>query len=223
MVLTGTGLDGSRGIREVKAEGGLLVVQDPDRSEYDSMPRSAIATGLVDCVSALEEIPQAIVDYVEHARLGTEGRAAVLSDQDLKAVLALLKARGDFDFSCYKRNTVQRRIRRRMGLSRKPKAAAYLEHLRTDASEAALLANDLLIGVTAFFRESEAWKCLVDTVLAPIVEEGNPAAPIRVWVPACWSGGGGLHTGDVAVRTVGTQRFAAPPSKNVRVVRSACS
>lgn len=188
VVLTGTGSDGSRGIREVKAEGGLLVAQDPDRSEYDGMPRSAIATGSVDCINALEEIPQAIVEYVEHARLATDGRAAALSDQDLKAVLALLKGRGDFDFSWYKRTTVQRRVRRRMGLSRKPRAAAYLEHLRTDASEAALLVNDLLIGVTAFFREPEAWSCLADTVLAPIVEEGNSAAPIRVWVPACSSG-----------------------------------
>lgn len=188
VVLTGTGSDGSRGAREIKAEGGLLLAQDPSRSEHPGMPRAVIATGLVDRVASLEELPQVLVDYVKHARLETDWTRLEQADAELKSILALLKNRGNFDFSWYKRSTVVRRIRRRMGLTRNSTLSAYLAYLRADAEEVACLVDDLLIGVTAFFREPEAWRRLADAVLPRIVAEGDVDAPIRVWVPACSTG-----------------------------------
>ncbi len=187
VVLTGTGSDGSRGIREVKAEGGLLVVQDPDRADHDSMPRNAVATGLADRVTTVEHVPRAIADYVAHARLRA-GDGDPGAEAELEGILALLKANGDFDFSWYKRSTVQRRVRRRMGLTRKSTMGAYLSLLSANASEVALLAKDMLIGVTAFFRDPEAWDYLAENVLARLVGDGEENDPIRVWVPACSTG-----------------------------------
>ncbi len=188
VVLTGSGSDGSRGIREVKAEGGLVVVQDPDRADHDSMPRSAVATGLVDCVTTVEDVPRAIADYVAHAHLRAGDGDPGAAEAELQGILALLKAKGDFDFSWYKRSTVQRRIRRRMGLTRKSTMSAYLSFLSANASEIALLVSDMLIGVTAFFREPEAWDYLAENVLARLVGDGEESDPIRVWVPACSTG-----------------------------------
>ncbi len=96
VVLTGTGSDGSRGIREVKAEGGLLVAQDPDRAEHDGMPRSAVATGLIDCVTAVEDVPRVIAEYVAHARLRAGDGVPGAADAELQEILALLKDQGQF-------------------------------------------------------------------------------------------------------------------------------
>ncbi len=192
IVLSGSGADGSQGLRNVKAEGGLVLAQSPETAEHDGMPRSAIATGLVDIVLPVEQMPRALLDYARHALLlGAPIAADALAAADgevLDDILALLRLRAGHDFRGYKQAMVMRRVRRRMGLARSHRLADYHALLRDSAQEVGTLCKDLLIGVTAFFREPEAWAALEHEVLAPLVHGAKPDADFRIWVPACSTG-----------------------------------
>jgi two-component system, chemotaxis family, CheB/CheR fusion protein len=192
IVLSGSGADGSQGLRDVKAEGGLVLAQSPETAEHDGMPRSAIATGLVDIVLPVEQMPRALLDYARHALLlGAPIAAGALAAADgdvLDDILALLRLRAGHDFRGYKQAMVMRRVRRRMGLARSHRLADYHALLRDSAEEVGTLCKDLLIGVTAFFREPEAWAALQHEVLAPLVRGAEADANFRIWVPACSTG-----------------------------------
>jgi len=189
IVLSGTGSDGTYGIRAVKAHGGLVMVQEPSSARYDGMPRNAIATGDADYVLKPEEIPHVIRHYVELLRNPDLRAPLEKSDKDhLLGITALLLAREGYDFGCYKRGTLERRIVRRMGLKHIERLSGYHQLLRGDAEELKALSRDLLIGVTSFFREPEAWEILSRDVLTPLLQRHSAGDSVRVWVPGCATG-----------------------------------
>ncbi len=190
IILSGTGSDGTLGLRAIKAEGGLVMVQAPDTAEHDGMPRSAIATGLVDYVLPVEQMPAALLDYVEHAHLRGSPIAVPAGKRydPLQSILALLSTREGQDFRWYRKPMLLRRIQRRMGLNRIPAIGDYVQYLRDTPEELKALAKDLLIGVTEFFREPEAWAVLEQAVVPRLVAARHPQAPLRVWVTGCATG-----------------------------------
>lgn len=191
IVLSGTGSDGTLGVRAVKGEGGMVMAQNPESTEHDGMPRSAIATGLVDFVLPPAEMPAQLIAYVAHAfgRIPRPARPQVANSHDaLKKVFVLLRARTGHDFSQYKRNTVERRIERRMAVHQIEGLDTYVRYLQQTPTEVKLLFGDLLIGVTSFFRDREAFEALQEQVLPQLFAGKPPGAAIRVWVPGCSTG-----------------------------------
>lgn len=186
VILSGSGADGSIGIRTVKENGGIILVQDPAEAEYPMMPRAAIAAG-ADFVLPVTEIARQLVELI---RL-KESTGSEQGEQDIdewtRRILAHLRAKTGQDFTQYKRATIARRLQRRMQLSQANGLGAYFSYLRANAEEVQALFNDLLISVTSFFRDAQAFKALAEKVIAPLFE-GNPDQPIRVWVPGCATG-----------------------------------
>ncbi|BDU71860.1 chemotaxis protein CheB [Mesoterricola silvestris] len=189
IILSGTGSDGTQGVRMVKGEGGMVMVQAPDTTEFDGMPRSALSTGLVDYVLPPDQMMGALRHYVDHAFGDRRSRAATPSAvQALPQVVAVLRHRTTHDFSQYKESTVLRRLERRMVLHRLEKVEAYLDFLKTDPQEVDALFHDLLIGVTAFFRDREAFLELRRTVIPALLDGREPGGLVRVWVCGCSTG-----------------------------------
>ncbi|MFP4622625.1 MAG: chemotaxis protein CheB [Gemmatimonadota bacterium] len=197
VILTGTGSDGTLGIREIKEKGGLTVVQDPGEAEYDGMPQSAIATGVVDQVLPLAEIPQAVLGFAgTHPRVtGSQDEADEPAEVDeaeerqlLQKVFAEIRSRTGRDFGRYKRSTILRRIARRMQIRRIEELDQYLELLRGEADEVRALADDLLITVTSFFRDPEVFEALEKEVIPGLMEGRGPDETVRVWSVGCATG-----------------------------------
>ncbi|MCX5814691.1 MAG: PAS domain-containing protein [Proteobacteria bacterium] len=189
IVLSGTGSDGTLGVRAIKGEGGMVMVQNPASTEYDGMPRSAIATGLVDYELPPAEMPAQLIAYVAHA-FGKPPRHASdpVPENALKKTFILLRAQTGHDFSLYKPSTVNRRIERRMAVHQIETMNEYVRYLQQAPAEVDALFHDLLIGVTSFFRDPEAFRALEEQVI-PKLFAGKPAsAVIRVWVPGCSTG-----------------------------------
>jgi chemotaxis methyl-accepting protein methylase/signal transduction histidine kinase len=190
IILSGTGTDGTLGLKEIKAAGGMTMVQDLRGAQHDGMPRSAIASGSADYVLPAEQMADALLAYVRHSP-NTETSATPLPEtaaDPLSSAIALLHAHTAFDFSGYKTATLRRRVRRRMSLRHLDQMAQYVDLLATDPAEVTALFKDLLINVTSFFRESPAWDLLQEHAIRRLVAEKDPGAPLRVWVPACASG-----------------------------------
>jgi two-component system CheB/CheR fusion protein len=193
VVLTGTGADGTLGLRRIKEEGGLTIVQDPREAAFDGMPRSALAAAPVDLVLPLGDIPAAIARYVSSGHQVPRSVAAADpedgSAQDLlRRTFSRIRTRTGRDFSHYKPSTLLRRIVRRMQLRGTPEPADYLALLRADPEEAIALSDDFLITVTSFFRDPEAFDALARTAIPEIVAERPPGKPIRAWVVGCATG-----------------------------------
>ncbi|MEY4749126.1 MAG: hypothetical protein RIQ60_1340 [Pseudomonadota bacterium] len=191
IVLTGTGSDGMLGMRAVKGEGGTALAQDPTSSQYDGMPRSAIATGLIDMILPIHDMPGALLRFVREPggwSQGDDGEGTPTAAADLNGVIALLHARTGHDFHGYKQGMLQRRLQRRMGLREVSTATDYLHLLNEEPGEVAALLGDLLIGVTAFFRDPDAWKELEEHALLGLLMRKNTLDPLRVWVPGCCTG-----------------------------------
>jgi two-component system, chemotaxis family, CheB/CheR fusion protein len=189
IVLSGTGTDGTYGVRLIKARGGMALAQDPTTSGYDGMPRSAVATGDVDYVLPVSEMPEVLRRYIEHFQKFGSMAAVNKQDQDyMDSILALLIERQEYDFRCYKRGTINRRVLRRMGLNHISSLQEYHSKLRDDEAEVRSLAKDLLIGVTSFFREPEAWNLLRNEVLTELFTHQSKHEVIRAWVPGCATG-----------------------------------
>jgi two-component system CheB/CheR fusion protein len=191
VVLSGTGADGTVGVKSIKEHGGLVLVQDPDEAEYDAMPRQALATGVVDLVLPVAELPSSLVNYWRRAEEMKLPIAEPLSDdQDVTAlrdVLIVLRSRTNHDFSQYKQPTLLRRIRRRMQVTGATTLEAYLMLLRNRADEAAALLRDLLISVTNFFRDPLAWRAL-EAIIPQLFQGKDSADVVRVWVVGCATG-----------------------------------
>lgn len=192
VLLSGNGSDGTEGLRSVRGAGGMAIVQTPETAEFDSMPRSAIATDLVDRILSPREIPQAIFDYISHAARGRDEDAAApvedATEKEVDTILGLLVAQAKHDFRCYKKSTVRRRIERRMGLRQVRSIHDYVRMLEEDREELSALAKDMLIGVTRFFREPDSFTALQEKVLAPLVHARDSDCSLRVWVPGCSTG-----------------------------------
>jgi len=193
IVLSGTGTDGTLGLRRIKEEGGISIAQDPNEAEYDGMPRSAIDTGLVDFVLPIAEMPErlfAIRDTSEKIQIPPEGDKpprGVEADA-LREVLALMRARTGHDFSTYKRSTVLRRIARRLQVSNLDEIAEYLKFMRNHPSEVQDLMRELLINVTNFFRDTDAFAALQTEVIPDLFASRSLEEQIRVWVTGCATG-----------------------------------
>ncbi len=190
IILSGTGSHGTLGLKDVKAAGGMAMVQDPATAEYKLMPQSAVATGLADYILPVEQMPEALVKYIRHyyvngGKLGTGGTEA---PDHLNQVLALVRARTRLDFRSYRKKMLARRVERRMSLSHFDRCADYLAFLREHPDEVRLLSRDLLISVTSFFRDPEAWRDLETEVIAALVRAKEPDTPVRVWSVGCATG-----------------------------------
>ena len=191
VVLSGTGSDGTAGIRAIKGEGGLVVAQKPESTEYDGMPCNAIATGLVDFELLPKEMPAKIMAYAAQAfdkayRMVTATES--LPDTAMKKIFVLLRAQTGHDFSHYKPSTVNRRIERRMAVNQIELIDGYVKYLQQNPAEVTALFRDLLIGVTSFFRDPEAFQLLEEKVLPKIFANKGEDAAIRVWSSGCSTG-----------------------------------
>jgi two-component system CheB/CheR fusion protein len=190
VVLSGTGSDGTLGVRAVKGEGGMAIAQSPDSTEHDGMPRSAIATGLVDYVLAPGDMPAQLIAYAHHAfgHIPVADATPPSDDGMLKTLTGLLRAHTGHDFSQYKTTTLVRRMQRRMALHQIEQVQDYLHYARQSAAEIDALFRDLLIGVTNFFRDSDAFKALEEKVIPQLFRSKNVHDPIRIWVAGCSTG-----------------------------------
>ncbi len=192
VVLSGTGSDGARGLRAVKEAGGLTIAQDPHSAKFDGMPRSAIDTGATDHVvesPMIGEIIAAFVrDRVAEADHPMQPQVEGRPEDVIHRIFSALYQSSQVDFSSYKSSMVMRRIIRRAQLCNFERIEDYLVELERDPEEAQSLANDLLISVTEFFRDEDAFDTLVSQAIEPLVEEVGPRRPIRIWVPGCSSG-----------------------------------
>jgi two-component system CheB/CheR fusion protein len=189
IILSGTGTNGSAGLRFIKSEGGIAVAQDPETAAYAGMPRSAISTGIVDLVLPPEKMADALIEVLRHPYVRQpEAVEQPDSDGQLSELLGVLRAQTDLDFQPYRRQTLLRRTHRRMGLHRIDDLGAYLERLRADPQEVTALARDLTINVSGFFRDPQAWKILDERVVTPLVREREANSAVRIWVPGCATG-----------------------------------
>jgi two-component system CheB/CheR fusion protein len=190
IVLSGTGSDGMLGARAIKGEGGMVMAQNPESTEYDGMPRSAIATGLVDYVLPPAEMPARLIAFLTHwSGAGhPPTRPPTKLDVEIERVFLLLRTHTGHDFSQYKQSTIRRRIERRMAVQQIGQLSDYVQRLEQAPAEVDALFRDLLIGVTNFFRDADAFKALEEQVIARIVAAKPGHAVIRVWVPGCSTG-----------------------------------
>ena len=188
VILTGAGADGAVGVRAVKEAGGIIFVQDPAEAEYPSMPRSAIATGIADFILPVRELAERLAELVHEKNNGTAVELGNFSEELLRRVLAHVRVRTGHDFSKYKRATILRRIARRMQITRTEDPNNYFDLLRDSPDEAQALLGDLLVSVTSFFRDKEAFEILEQQVIPQLFHTMSPDQPIRAWIPGCATG-----------------------------------
>jgi chemotaxis methyl-accepting protein methylase/signal transduction histidine kinase/flagellar motor switch/type III secretory pathway protein FliN len=190
IILSGTGSDGALGLKEIVANGGIVLVQAPESAQFDGMPRSAMATGMVAYVLPIAKMPRVLLSYARHAYVRKPATlpSGTRFENPLSKILALVEAGHGQSFSGYKQAMVVRRIERRMGLLNIETLDEYAKYLRRNADEVMSLRKDLLIGVTEFFRDREAWKALDADVLRPLIASKKPGQPIRAWVAGVGTG-----------------------------------
>jgi len=191
IVLSGTGSDGTRGIKAIKGEAGMVMAQDQDSAKYEGMPRSAIDTGVVDFVMPPEDMPAKLIAYAQRTRRGAalveapvEGRKG----DALQKIFIILRNRTGHDFSQYKYNTIYRRIERRMNVQQVDTIDEYVRFVNTSEQEAQALFKEFLINVTQFFRDPEAFDVLQNKLFPAMLKEKAEGEVIRVWVPGCSTG-----------------------------------
>ena len=190
-IFSGTGSDGSRGVQAIKHEGGMVMVQSPESTEFDGMPRAAIKTGAVDFVSQVSQMPEQLLAYTSRAYVSLPKAPVKRSLEDknfLQKIFVLLRARLGHDFSQYKPNTIARRIERRMAVNHVDTLDAYIKKLQETPTEIELLFQDMLIGVTSFFRDPDAFQRLEEFLPKLIAEKSALGTPVRVWVGGCSTG-----------------------------------
>ncbi|MFZ2470917.1 MAG: CheR family methyltransferase [Methanothrix sp.] len=191
IVLSGTGSDGTLGVRAIKGEGGMVMAQNPKSTEYDGMPRSAIATGLVDYELPPADMPARLMAYAAHVFGRIPDATAVptpRTENVLKKIFILLRAQTGHDFSQYKPSTIHRRMERRMAVHQIETMDGYIKYLQQTPAEVEALFRDLLIGVTSFFRDPEAFKALQEQIIPRLFAGKSASSVIRVWSPGCSTG-----------------------------------
>ena len=188
VVLSGTATDGTLGLEAIKAEGGITFAQDGKSAKYDSMPQSAVAAGCVDFVLSPESIARELVQVARHPQMASVGTSHVMADSNaLMKVLLLLRNGFGVDFSLYKPSTIQRRLARRVVLKKLHTLEAYADLVQGDAAELGALYADMLINVTSFFRNPEAFEALKRIVFPKLILPGRQE-PVRIWVVGCSTG-----------------------------------
>jgi two-component system, chemotaxis family, CheB/CheR fusion protein len=190
IVLAGNGLDGTKGIASIKKVGGLVIIQNPDSTEYNSMPGNAIASGYFDYILSPQLIPQQIINYIKQRTL-TDHFSEPVSDKDeasLKEVMKLIKQHTPLDFSEYKRPTIVRRIIRRVIACNVNSIDEYIKFLKSNPSEIEILSKEFLISVTRFFRDQEAFEIIRNKVIPEIIEGKLLVDTLKIWVIGCATG-----------------------------------
>ncbi len=204
IILSGMGSDGTLGIRAIKERAGMAMVQEPSSAKFDSMPQSAIATGLVDFIASPEDLPQMLNGYINTSSKISEAQATIPQikiarpsepipqapavEGALARIFVLVRSRTGQDFSQYKRSTIMRRIERRMSLHQLTQLDDYVRLLQENPSEVEILAKEMLIGVTQFFRDPEAWRSFQKDVLPGLILSKPDDSVLRVWVVGCSTG-----------------------------------
>jgi chemotaxis protein methyltransferase CheR/two-component system CheB/CheR fusion protein len=192
IILSGMGSDGSLGLAAIKQNGGLTVVQSPDSAKFDSMPINAINMGCVDIITEPQMMWNQIVNLLNQRLVGMPSKIdpilTLKSQSALEQIIILLRERTGNNFSLYKKNTIYRRIERRMALHKIESIATYVDYLRNNQQELDLLFKELLIGVTQFFRDPTVWDVLKKDVLTTLLLNYNGETPVRAWVAACSTG-----------------------------------
>src|SRR5437899_8830250 len=191
VILSGTSMDGVQGLKAIKAEGGITIAQDEKSAKYYDLPRSAVAAGFVDLVLAPKEIAQELTKISEHPYvpyLETEKAEELLPQSDLEKIFSLLRKGKGVDFTDYKHATIKRRILRRMLILKINNMENYLKYLQTSLGELTSLFQDILISVTAFFREPATLEALKTEIFPNILKNRPTEDPIRICIPCCSTG-----------------------------------
>lgn len=190
VILSGMGSDGTLGLRAIKEKAGVTLAQDPATAKFDSMPRSAIDAGLADIVAPVGELPSKILAYLQCALPVTRSEEPLedRTQSALEKVIVLLRTHTGNDFTLYKRNTLHRRIERRMGIHQIAKMTGYVRYLQENSQELDLLFKELLIGVTNFFRDPAVWEEMRTRSLPTLLASRAPGHALRAWVPGCSTG-----------------------------------
>jgi len=192
IILSGLGSDGTEGVSSIKTAGGMVLVRNPETTEYSSMPSHAIATGMADFILEPEFMPGVIEDYVKHqgdVKYKGELIADDKSDEKyITAIIALIKEKSPLDFSDYKQTTILRRTKRRAAHKNFIKLSDYFEFLKSTPEEVEALARNFLISVTAFFRDKEAFDVIKNTVFPDLLSRIAPDEELKIWVAGCATG-----------------------------------
>lgn len=190
IILSGTGRDGTQGIKAVHDKGGFVLVQDPTESDYSGMPQSAVASGFADAVLNVADMPNALLVHAKGLHSAPQHLPRAPADEALPLIIDYVRKNTPHNFALYKMGTLQRRIERRMGLASIPvtEMSRYLTVLQDDAAELNLLAADLLINVTSFFRDPNVFDLLAKTIVPEIVRLHSEDRPLRIWVAGCSTG-----------------------------------
>jgi two-component system CheB/CheR fusion protein len=189
LILSGMGSDGSLGIRAMKEKKGIVMVQDPGSAKFDSMPRNAIESVTIDIVAAPNELPSRLKEFFKHIPvLQTEPYVEVKDKSSLEKINSLLRTYTGNDFSLYKKNTVYRRIERRIVVHKLDKIASYVHFLNENPKEIDILCKELLIGVTNFFRDLAVWEKLKEEIFPNIITKLEAGSILRAWIPGCSTG-----------------------------------
>jgi two-component system CheB/CheR fusion protein len=189
IVLSGMGSDGSAGLRAIKENNGIIVVQDPATAKFDSMPRNAINAVQADIVAPPDELPHKLIDFLNQIPvIKSELELEIKDKSALEKIIILLRMQTGNDFSLYKKNTVYRRIERRMGVHKIDKIVSYVHFLQENPKEVEILFKELLIGVTNFFRDAAVWTKLKENIIPDIISRGLQGNILRAWMPGCSTG-----------------------------------
>jgi two-component system CheB/CheR fusion protein len=212
IILSGMGSDGTLGLRAIKEQLGMVMVQDPASAKFDGMPRSALGTGMADYVAPAQELPAKLIQYTRFPGV-TEREEAIEEDPSgaIGKVFVLLRAHSGNDFSCYKKSTVDRRVERRMSVHRFDRLTRYVRFLQENPQEVELLYKELLIGVTNFFRDRGLFDFLREKAFPQLLQAWPAGHPLRIWNPACSTGEESYSLAIVLRECVEELRLQEPP------------
>lgn len=190
IILSGTGTEGTLGLKDIKGHGGLSIVQDPETAKYDGMPRSATTAGVEDFILEVKKIPDALVKYAKNRMIKPEVKPEIVSTSDelLNKIFILLRNETGCNFGDYKSSTIIRRIEKRMALNQIDKLENYIKYLQKNKEELRKLFDELLIGVTSFFRDKEAYEAVEQKIIPQIIKTKSEGDTIRIWVAGCSTG-----------------------------------
>jgi two-component system CheB/CheR fusion protein len=218
IILSGMGTDGETGVKMIKEKLGMAMAQEPDDAEYNSMPKSAINSGMVDYILPPEEMPAKMIKYLNHPILTDDNREqAIIESKNSNAIqkiLMLLRSHTGHDFTLYKKNTITRRIDRRIAYNQLPDYVSYVNFLRENPQEIDVLFNELLIGVTKFFRDHTAFESLKEK-LGILLSQKNEEDPIRIWVAGCSTGEEAYSIAILVIEYLGTLKLKRLPKAQI--------